>query len=71
MIMNPEFLHKLASLILTHSWYAKFDVNIFNNIKTNVATLKYKADIPYTYCKQLTCTVLSSYPSPFWGILEK
>ena len=58
-------------LISTCSWFAKFDVNVFNDIKMNVAILQYKVDTAYTCCKQLTRTVLSSYPSPFWGILEK
>ena len=46
-------------------WYIKFDVNVFSNIKKNVAILHYKTDIVYTCCKQLSCTVLSIYPSPF------
>ena len=58
-------------LISTYSWYAKLDVNVFNNIKTNVAILQYKAGIAYICCKQLTFTVLSSHPSPFCGTLEK
>ena len=58
-------------LISTYRWYAMSDVNVFNNIKTNVAILQYKADIANTCCKQLLCTVLSNYPSPFCGILEK
>ena len=53
------------NLILTCRWYVKFDVNIFSNFKTNVAILHYKTDIAYTCCKQLACTVLSIYPSPF------
>ena len=59
------------SSIPTYRWYLKFDVKVFNNIKPNVAILQYKTDIAYTYCKQLTCTVLSIYTSPFWGIHEK
>ena len=46
MIKNPEFdtnVHRLQSL--TYIWCVKFDHNIFNNIKTNVAILQYKADI--------------------------
>ena len=58
-------------LILKYIWHGMFDVNIFLNIKTNVPILQYNADIAYTHCKQLTCTVLSSYPSSFCGILEK
>ena len=55
-------------LISTYSWYVKFEINVCNNIKTNVAISQYKADIAYTCWKQL---ILHSYPSPFWGILEK
>ena len=46
--------------IWTYSCYVKFDDNVLNNIKTNVAISQFKADIAYTCCKQLTCTVLSS-----------
>ena len=46
------------NLILTCRWYVKFDVNVFSNIKTNIAILHYKTDIAYTCCKQLACTVL-------------
>ena len=53
------------NLILTCRWHVKFDVNVFSNIKTNVAIFNYKTDIAYTCCKQLSCTVLSSYPSSF------
>ena len=52
-------------LILTYSWYVKFDVNIFNNIKMNFTISQYNADIAYTSCKQFTCIVLSRYLSPF------
>ena len=53
------------NLNLTCRWYVKFDVNVFSNIKTNVANLHYKTDIAYICCKQLASTVLSIYPSPF------
>ena len=56
------------SLILTYRWHVKFDVNVFNNINTNVTILHFKTDIAYTYCKQLTGTLLSIYPLPFLGI---
>ena len=52
-------------LTLICRWYVKFDVIIFSYIKTNVAIVHYKTDIAYTCCKQLSCTVLSIYPSPF------
>ena len=38
------------NLILTCRWYLKFDINVFSNIKANVAILHYKADIAYTCC---------------------
>ena len=69
MAMNAEFLHKFPSS--TYRWGVNFDVKVFNNIYMNVAILQYKTDIAYTCCKQLTSTVLSIYPSPFWGIHEK
>ena len=40
-------------LISTYSWYVKFEINVCNNIKTNVAISQYKADIAYTCWKQL------------------
>ena len=49
-------------LILTYRWYVKFDVNVFNKNKTNVNILRYKTDIAYTPCKQLTSTDLSISP---------
>ena len=52
------------NLILSCRWYVKFDVNVFSDSKTNLAILHYKADIAYTLCKQLTCTVLTIYPLP-------
>ena len=58
------------NLILTCRWYVKFDVNVFSNIKTNVAILHNKTDIAHTCCKQLACTILSIFPSPFWGIYK-
>ena len=39
------------NLILTCRWYVKLDVNVFSNIKTNVAILHYKTAIAYTCCK--------------------
>ena len=59
------------NLILTCRWYVKFDVNVSSNIKTNVAILHYTTDFGYTCCKQLSCSVLSIYPSPFLGIHDK
>ena len=53
--MNPEFGPKIASqkkLISTYSLHAKFDVNVFTNVNTNVAILQYNADIAYTCYKQ-------------------
>ena len=53
------------NLILTCIWCVKFYINVFSNIKTNVAILYYKTDIACTCCKQLVCAILSTYPSPF------
>ena len=56
------------TLILTCRWYVKFDVNVFSNIKTNVAILYHKTEIAYTCFKQLSCTVLSIYPSHYFEV---
>ena len=53
------------NLILTCRLNGKFDVNAFSNFKTNFAILHFKTDIAYTCCKQLSFTVLTTYPSPF------
>ena len=44
-------------LILTYRWHVKYDVNVFNNIKTNVAILHYKADIAYGKCSKISNTL--------------
>ena len=48
MIMNHGFWQKIFD-ISTYRWHVKFDVDVFNNIKTNSAILDYKIDIAYTY----------------------